>query len=389
MPYPPNKGEKIRAFHILRHLAQRHRIYLGCFVDDPRDWRHVGELQALCAETHFEPLNPTRATIRAALGFLKRSSLSPAYFYKRQFEHWVGDMVNEHKPEAAVIYSSVMAQYLTGHLSQFTTVVLDFVDMDSEKWRQYAQTKAWPMSWVYRREATKLLAYDRQWAQLASSCTFVSEAEAQLFRNAAPELAGKTHAIANGVDSEFFTPDAVPAFDTDCQDPLVVFTGTMDYWPNEDAAIWFANDILPKVRQTYPKTRFYIVGAHPSRDVRSLATLEGVEVTGPVDDVRPYLVRADVVVVPMRLARGIQNKVLEGMAMGKPVVTTPEGLEGIEARPGEHLLVAEGADAFVEAILVAVQPMAGQKLGRAARQRVIEGYDWTSKLSSFEALLGL
>ena len=389
LPYPPDKGEKIRAFHLLRHLAERHRVFLGCFVDDSRDWQYVDELTSLCTTSYFQGLNPTWATICSATGFLTRRPLSTTYYENRRLKRWVAQIVNEYKPKVAVIYSSVMAQYLTGHLSQFANVVIDFVDVDSDKWRQYAKRKQWPMSWIYHREARRLLAYDRRWAQAVSAATFVSQPEAELFRHHAPEVADKIHVIANGVDSSYFAPDIVAPMEDGSPYPRVVLTGTMNYWPNEDAAIWFAKDIWPKIRRHYANAQFIIVGARPSRSVQALGNADDIEVTGRVDDIRPYLAAADVVVAPMRIARGVQNKILEGMAVGKPVVTTPQGLEGIDARSGEHLVVAEGADLFAEAILQCLQPPMAQRLGQAGRQLILENYDWPSKLAAFDALLDI
>ncbi len=389
IPYPPNKGEKIRAFHILQHLSQTHRVYLGCFVDDKQDWQGVGALRALCAEAHFEPLNPLGATLRSVRSFLTGAPLSASYYANRGMARWVRGVLRNEAPQAALIYSSVMGQYLKGTATDPMRVVTDFVDVDSDKWRQYAASKSWPMNWVYAREANTLLHYDRALALRSAASVVVSEAEAALFRALAPESAGKIYAINNGVDSKYFNPDAVTSRESAGVGPHFVFTGTMDYWPNVDAVVWFARAVLPLLQRHHPAVRFTIVGVKPAPAVMELADQSGVTVTGRVEDVRPYLAGADAIVAPMRLARGIQNKVLEGMSMAKPVVTTPQGLEGIHASAGSHVLVAENAEDFTAACLQALSINEAQTLGAAARTLILERYQWRAKLSEFEALLGL
>ncbi len=388
IPYPPNKGEKIRAYHILRHLSQEHRVYLGCFVDDEQDWQGVDALRALCAKAHFEPLNPLWATLRSARSFLTGAPLSTSYYASRGMARWVRGVMRDAAPQAALIYSSVMGQYLNEAAASPPIVVTDFVDVDSDKWRQYARSKSWPMNWVYSREADTLLRYDRALATRSEASVVVSEPEAVLFRRLAPESAGKIHAINNGVDSDFFSPDAAAPFQPAEKGPVFVFTGTMDYWPNVDAVVWFAQAILPILQRHNPAVQFTIVGAKPTPAVMHLADQPGVTVTGRVEDVRPYLAGADAVVAPMRLARGIQNKVLEGMSMAKPVITTPQGLEGIHAVAGIHVLVADDAEGFAAACLQALKPADAEAMGQAARRHILDHYEWQTKLSEFDALLG-
>ena len=386
IPYPPNKGEKIRALRILEHLRARFRVHLGCFIDDPDDWAHVPVLQRLCAEVACFDLPKSTSWLRALRGLLTGAPLSVAMFNDSHMRSWVKRTVERVRPDAVFLYSSAVAQYLDGVDLRGAPVVMDFVDVDSDKWRQYATEAKPPMKWIYAREAKRLLAYDRAVAKRSDAAVLVSDAEAALFRELVPDVATKTHAVANGIDCEYFAPTHRFASPFTSAGPHLVFTGTMDYRPNVDAVTWFAHDILPLVRQFAPQATFTVVGAKPTRDVQALRAISGVTVTGKVDDVRPYLAYADIVVAPLRLARGIQNKVLEGMAMGRPVVTTPQGLEGIDAHSDRELFVAGNAAAFAAAVQVALAPGA-EKVGSAARHLMIGSYAWPSRLAALDRLL--
>jgi len=388
IPYPPNKGDKLRSFSVLRHLAKSWKVHLGCFIDDPADWQYVDELRPYCAELCCIGLDKRLAKLRSLTGLIAGTSLSEPYFRNAQLSQWVEAVLRDAQPAAAFLYSSVMGQYLRRG-SQFRPrrVVMDFVDVDSDKWRQYADMHSWPMSWVYRRESRQLLAFDRAVAGYCDAAVFVSAPEAALFRRLAPEAAAKTHAISNGVDLSYFSPGA------ERPDPFppgrraVVFTGAMDYWPNVDAVAWFAEAMFPTIRARIPEAVFFIVGGNPAPKVKALGSLPGITVTGRVPDIRPYLAHAEVCVAPMRVARGIQNKVLEGMAMGKVVVTTDQGLEGIDAVPGRDLLLANDTDAFIAATVKVLTDPSLAGIGLAARDCMTGGYSWDDKLAAFDRLL--
>jgi sugar transferase (PEP-CTERM/EpsH1 system associated) len=283
-----------------------------------------------------------------------------------------------------VVFSSPMAQYAEAY--PHARRVVDFCDVDSDKWRQYADKKPWPMSWLYRHEARQLLAYERRVARETDASLFVSQPEAQLFRDLAPESEARVGFFNNGVDTDYFSP----ARDYDNPYPpgeqALVFTGAMDYWPNIDAVQWFAQQVLPALRERHPALSFTIVGARPAPAVQQLAALPGVRVTGTVPDVRPWLAHAALSVAPLRIARGIQNKVLEAMAMAKTVVVSAQALEGIEAEPGRELLLAEDAPRFIEAVEGALARPDPQ-VGRNARARVEARYGWDANLSRVDALL--
>jgi sugar transferase (PEP-CTERM/EpsH1 system associated) len=386
IPFPPDKGDKIRAFRILEHLSARYRIHLGCFIDDAEDLAHQATLKKICAEVACFGLPAATARLRGLRGLMSGAPLSLAMFAHAGMAAWVRRTVASVAPDVVFAFSSAMGQYIIDADLGSSRVIMDFVDVDSDKWRQYAETAAPPMRWIYAREARRLLAFDRRMATRADGSVFVSEAEAALFRSLAPEVESKTHAVANGIDSAYFSPDHDFAPPFTGSGPHLVFTGTMDYRPNVDAVMWFVADIFPRILRQTPNATFTIVGAKPTPDVLNLAKTPSVFVTGRVDDVRPFVHYADVIVAPLRLARGIQNKVLEGMAMARPVVTTPQGLEGIDARHGIELLVAATADDFAAAVQTAAQPDAA-RLGAAARDLMVKAYAWPSQLAVLDRLL--
>jgi polysaccharide biosynthesis protein PslH len=384
LPYPPNKGDKVRSYHLLRHLASRHRVFLGTFVDDPDDEQHLPTVQALCADMHAARLHPKRARIGSLTGLLRNEPLTLSYYRDDGLARWVDALQAQHALDAVLVFSSSMAQYVT----QFAGPrLIDFVDVDSAKWTDYAPAHRWPLSWLYRREGLQLLAYEREVAAHAQQSFFSTEKETEMFRGLAPESASTVSALCNGVDADFFQADAQRASPFAQGEIPIVFTGAMDYWPNVDAVTWFAKDMLPTLRQQWPQAKFSIVGRSPTAAVRALVA-DDVVVTGTVADVRPYLQHAAVVVAPLRLARGIQNKILEAMAMARPVVAASTCVQAIDARDGEHLLAADEAGDYVKAVSELLrQPARAAAIGAAGRACVLSGYDWDARLSSIDHFL--
>lgn len=384
IPYPPNKGDKIRSYHLLKYLSTRYHVHLGTFIDDANDWQYVDTVKSLCASSHFAALNPRTARIKSLTGLMNGRPLSLDYYRDQGLEAWVKGTLSQHPVERILVFSSAMAQYAMQ--AKKARRVIDFVDIDSDKWRQYAENKAWPMSWVYGRESRELLRYEREIAAAFHASLFVSQAEAELFRKLAPEVANKVGHFCNGVDTDYFSPDRHYPNPYASNAHAIVFTGAMDYWPNVDAVEWFAREMLPSIRLVHPEAVFYIVGSRPTPQVEALAQFSGVKVTGAVPDIRPYVAHASVAVAPLRIARGIQNKVLEAMAMAKTTVVSPEALEGIAAEPGRDLLLANGAKEFTGAVCNALSG-SRQELGAAARACVISGYGWESHLNNVQQLL--
>ena len=386
MPYPPNKGDKIRSWHLLRHLAQRYRVHLATFVDDPDDWQHVPAVQAVCASSHFEPLSPRTARLRSLGALLRNRSLSYDFYRSGALQRWVDNAMRQHRVKRVVVFSSPMAQYAKAWPQ--ARRVIDFCDVDSDKWRQYAARKPWPASAVFGYEASRLLRYERAIAASFDASLFVSAPEAELFRTLAPESAARTGWFSNGVDTAYFAPGDF-ANPYAAGDKALVFCGAMDYWPNVDAVQWFASEVLPPLRARDPALRFVIVGARPSAEVQALAAQPGITVTGTVPDVRPYVAHAALSVAPLRVARGIQNKVLEAMAMARPVLVTPQALEGIEAEVGRELLLAADAQQWIAAVsgALAGPPQALESLGQAARARVLAAYSWDARLAPLDRMI--
>lgn len=380
IPYPPDKGDKIRSWHLLRHLAQSWHVHLGAFVDDPEDWRHTDVLLNLCADIKLLALNTQTSKWRSLRGLASGEALTLPYYRSRALADWVRAKLQV-GIDTVVVYSSAMAQYVMD--APGCSRVMDFVDIDSDKWRQYAPTKTWPLSWLYEREGRRLLDWEKQVAAEFNAALFVSSAEAGDFRRLAPESQDKISYYNNGVDAEYFSPDVDFASPFPESIKPLVFTGAMDYWPNIDAVTWFSRSVLPSVRQSMPDAVFYIVGSKPSEEVRALES-DGIKVTGRVEDVRPYLAHASVVVTPLRIARGIQNKVLEAMAMAKTVVSSSQALEGICAERGKEILCADSPEEFAHAV---AEVMAGLHFGEAARRRVLADYAWEANLAVIDELL--
>jgi sugar transferase (PEP-CTERM/EpsH1 system associated) len=386
IPYPPDKGDKIRSYHLLKHLAEHYRVHLATFVDDEDDWQHVPRLQALTASAHFAPLHPKKARVRSLGALLGNRSLSLDYYRDAGMAAWVRDTVEANGIARIVAFSAPMAQYAQPWRD--ARRVVDLCDVDSEKWRAYAKSKAWPASLLYRYEANRLLRYERAVAADCDAALFVSAPEAVLFRTLAPECAARVSWFGNGVDTDYFSPAHAWADPYPAGTQPLVFCGAMDYWPNVDAVVWFAREVLPLVRACVPTATFHVVGARPAPAVQALAELSGVTVTGTVPDVRPYVAHAALSVAPLRIARGIQNKVLEAMAMGKAVLASPQALEGVDATPGREVLLAGEVDGWVHAIVAALADDAGRAAtGRAARGHIEESYGWDARLAPLDALL--
>ncbi len=327
IPYPPNKGDKIRSYHFLKHLAGRYRVFLGTFIDDPADRQHTAQTDALCAGTCYHDLNRSWAKAKSLKGLLTGQALSVPYYQSPALQAWVRDTIARHNIKKVLVFSGAMAQFVE-HWDPLD-VVVDFVDVDSDKWRQYAEKKHGLARWVYAREAKKLLAFEQSIAQKANRSLFVSAQEADLFRRLAAVESGKIDSVNNGVDTDYFDPGQVFACPFPARERAIVFTGAMDYWANADAVVWFARQVMPLLWQRCSGATFYIVGGKPTQEVRQLADNPRITVTGAVPDVRPYLAHAHFAVAPLRIARGIQNKVLEAMAMAKQVLATPAAMEGI------------------------------------------------------------
>ncbi len=391
IPYPPDKGDKIRSYQVLKYLASRHEVFLACLIDDDRDLRAVEELRRLVPNLHYERLHPWRQRLHMLRALITGKPLTVLHFYSPAFHAQLKTFVKERKFDALFVYSSNMADYVQG--LQIPVRVIDFCDLDSEKFKQYAEMSKLPFSWLYRLEGKRLAAYEKQAAAYFDHVIFIGSEEKRLFeRNG---FNGKLMLMSNGVDFDRYYGRELPARQPSAPaappggKPYLLFTGAMDYIPNIDAAYWFAREVFPKLKMILPELLFYIIGGNPVRKIRKLHHPKaGIIVTGYLDDVRPYIKSAQVFVAPMRIARGMQTKILEAMACGVPVVTSPAAARGIGARAGEHVLVAESVGEYVRQTL---QLLLNKKIHARLRRRAFEflqeKFSWEQNLNLLDMLL--
>jgi polysaccharide biosynthesis protein PslH len=378
IPYPPHTGDKTRAFHIARYLARRHDLTLGFLIDERSDLRGLAALRETVPALEFGVLWKPWSLLKGLVGLSTGRPLSLAYFRSRGLERRVVRRAGEARFDLAYVSSTPMAQYARG---LGVPVVMDFVDVDSDKWRQYGEHSRPPLKWLYATESRRLRAVEAEIAREAKLCLLATPIEETLLRSFAPWA--RTAVVTNGVDLDYFQPiaRATPA-------SAVIFTGAMDYLPNVDAVTYFCDEILPLIRQVIHDARFYIVGLNPSPAVRRLAEIPGVVVTGTVPDVRPFYGRASVCVAPLRMGRGVQNKVLQAMAMGLPVVATTVAQRGLGAVAGRHLYVENDAARFgerVAALLTRASDAAA--MGRQGRAYVEAHHAWDSSCARLEGML--
>lgn len=383
IPYPPNKGDKIRSFHEIEYLSKRHTIHLACLLDDPEDLRYMEDLKKYCATVHLVQINKRRAKIRSLLALASRSPLSLAYFYSTELKQVIDQLLQEQHFDLIFVFSSSMVQFV----SKVTNIpqVVDLVDVDSDKWLQYAGYTAGPQAWVYRIEGKRLQVYEKRITRQVKQCILASRKEVELLSDLLKDktVHPKITAIPNGVDLEYFHPTS-----ENCDPTMIVFTGAMDYFPNVDGVLFFSREVLPIIQEKIPDVKFRIVGRDPDKRIRKLANNKSISVTGTVADVRPYLASARVSVAPLRMARGIQNKILEAMAMGVPVVATSKAFEGIEAEPGEDLLIADDPAAFAQCVIeVLRKDLLHQSLSERGRRRMELTHNWDDRMGDLEEIL--
>ena len=385
IPFPPDKGDKIRSYNIFRFLCEHYRVFLGTFYDDLADRVHASTVTSMCEGACVLRLNPTVSRLSSLSALVTGTALTLPYYYDRHLVDWVRDVAARERFDHVFVFSSGMAQYAFEPILQDCHVVVDFVDVDSDKWLQYASQRWLLYRWMYRREARYLAAYEKKVARYASCSVLVSESEAALFRERLGDHMIKVEAVSNGVDTDYFTPTAALDSPYLPDEIPIVFTGAMDYWPNVDAVQWFAKNIWPRIQEQIPNARFYIVGHNPSAAVQKLQG-ERIEVTGRVNDIRPYVLHAGVAIAPMRIARGIQNKVLEALALGKKVVTTSRGLEGIEGSPENSLRVANRPVDFADTVIQIAGAFAREP-DMDARNFILNSFSWKPKLEQIKTIL--
>jgi polysaccharide biosynthesis protein PslH len=385
IPWPADRGDKIRSHHILKHLCELAPVHVGTFADDERDLGFVSEMDGIVASSHVE-LRSKSQWHAGAEALLTGQPVSICSFGSGSMQDWVDQMLASGRIGQIFCFSGQMAQYVPESFGG--RFIMDFVDVDSAKFESYAGKGNPLMRWINAREGRLLTTFERKVAIKASASLLVSEAEAALFRHRTG--AENVFALGNGIDTAYYDPAAKfkklhPIF----PDPLIIFTGQMDYRPNIEAVTDFARIAMPQIRSEHPEASFAIVGRNPTQDVSDLSMLPGVQVTGAVEDVRTWLAAADVVVAPLRIARGIQNKVLEAMAMAKPVVVSPFGAEGIDAVNGTHFYIEPDVNAQAARICALLKDINGAlKMGQAARSHVTAHYNWAGQLAPLAGVLG-
>jgi len=374
IPYPPNKGDKIRSFHLLKYLSLQYDVHVGTFIDDPFDRQYMPNVERYAASTCCLTLNSRWAKLKSVSGLLTGLPLTLPYYASRAMQRWAAETQKRYAIQHILVFSSSMAQFVPAACLPQT--VVDFVDIDSDKWCQYAEKQRFPMRWIYRRECQKLFAYEQTISRASKKSLFVSQTEAACFQQKLPDIADKIGYFNNGVDVDYFDPEQPLDNPFPTGSIPIVFTGAMDYWANVEGVMWFVESVLPLILSEIPKAVFYIVGGNPSDDVLRLRS-QTIEVTGRVPDVRPYLKYAHVIVAPLRIARGIQNKVLEAMSMDQPVVVTPQAQEGILDNPFLQEHCDAEPEGFAQACVSVLRRDSVLEPG-SLRRFILTHYHWQS-----------
>ena len=380
VPYPPDKGDRIRSYNVLAHLAEAGTVDLAFLTDEPVGAATRDALSRLCRRVEAVPLSRQGRWCRAARSLLCGRSLTEGLFEAPELRRVVDSWVTETSYDSVVCFSSGVLPYVLGRGLE-PRLVVDLVDVDSQKFLDYADRAVGPKALLFRIEGNRVRSLERA-AGRARAVVLVSEAEAALFRRFAEDA--QVQAIPNGVDLEYFRPRADASEAATC-----VFVGQLDYRANVLGLQWFCREVWPAIHEVLPDATFEIVGRNPVQSVRRLSAVPGVQVIGPVADVRPHVAAARVVVVPLPVARGIQNKVLEALAMARPVIASPQALEGLNVMPGRDALAAETPDEWTRAVVgLWGDPTLRGDLGRAGRAFVEKNHHWGTCLERFRMHIG-
>lgn len=380
-PYPADGGGKIRALEMIRHLGRSHEVHVVSMLRREDDASHAGELERWCAEVDAPRVAEPMQALRMAAAVAKGEAFSVGYVRSPEVARAVRSRLARHRYDRIVVHCSSMAPYVAE--VRGIPKLLDLCDIDSEKWRMYADAGRGPKVLVHRYEQHAVARLERRMADRFDVCTVATPGELEHLRG----IGGSAHAdwFPNGVDGAYFAPRPELV-----ENDLLGFVGRMDYLPNEQAVVAFCRDSLPLIRRERGPVRFVIIGANPPDSVRRLGEIEGVTVTGTVADVRPWLGRLRAMVAPLAIARGVQNKLLESMAMGIPVVTSHLAARGLDAVPGRDLLCADGAQDVADAALRLLNDDALHESVRSCGLAVVrERYTWESSMARLDRMLGV
>ena len=379
-PFPPKRGGKIRPFNMIRHLhAAGHQVTVCSLVrSDEEEVEGQGIAQY---STAFEAGRVTESVqfLRMITRLPSSTPSSMGYFYSPELATKVNDLLRSSRWDLIFVHCSSVAQYVE-HVTDVPKI-LDFGDMDSQKWLEYSKFKPFPVSLGFALEGRKLQREESRLARQFDLCTATTRAEWETLESFGTDVASDW--FPNGVDAEFFSPDG-DGYDTD----LISFIGRMDYYPNQECMARFCTRVLPLLQARRPTLKLVIVGADPSPEMRALGQLPGVTVTGSVPDVRPFIRNSALMVAPLAIARGTQNKILEAMAMGVPVVTSAVAAGGVDADPESHFLVADSEHDVASAILRIINdPAERGRLAAAGRARMQSHHDWGQSMQRLDSII--
>lgn len=379
-PYPPRRGGTIRPFNMIRHLAQRHEVVVCSLTRSPEQTRDAAGIAPFCAEFHIGEVDDRVQTLRMLATLPTPLTASASYFHSTRLARRIRRVLAEQKIDLIFVHCSSVAHYVE-HVAGIPKI-LDFGDMDSQKWLEYTQHRRFPLSVGYWWEGTRLLAEEKRLARRFDFCTATTRAEHETLLGYGTGTPSDW--FPNGVDNGFFAPTEEVGYEPD----TLVFVGRMDYYPNQQCMFDFCADVLPLLKARRPSVKLQIVGAEPSDAVRRLGRIDGVTVTGSVLDIRPFVTRAALTVAPLRIARGTQNKILEAMAMGVPVVASRIAAAGVDAVPGQHLVAADTPAEQCEAILRLLEdPTERQRLSLAGRKRVLANHAWPNSMQRLDTII--
>ena len=406
VPYPPDRGDRIRSWNILSHLSRRYDVSLGCVSEEKVERETKTKLDSVCDQVCIAPMGLSTKWIRAGLSAARGRSLTEGMFWSptlcAMLDHWQATK----SFDGVLVYCSSMLRYARRKSLRQIPHFVDLVDVDSQKFYEYSDNaRAWKKA-LYRTEARRVRRIEHDAVRMAKAVTLVSDQEAALLADTLDPGEYPIHGIANGVDKDYFSPN----FDRSNKDALtevshtngrghwhddseslrLVFVGVLNYPPNTEALAWFVTSVWPQLKSRLPHVTLNIVGKHPPPQILRLSRIEGINVTGAVPDVRPHLKHANLVIAPLRIARGVQNKVLEAMAMQRPVIASPAAATGIDAANGKHLCIADTPKEWINQIASLHQSKCKQtKIAQNARQLICDQYSWNATLTAFDRLLDL